>query len=214
MMKRPIAALLLLAAATAFAQSHNDPLVAQRRLASVLRQTTKLYEAGNYSGALGRLDLLEGASVRDLSVLNLRGAILTKMGDYDAANALFREILSADPNYFPAAFNLGELEFIRGNYPEALETFISMQSRDPRNELLRFKVALCQLALGSEADARKTADTLIPAGETPAWYYAHSLIARKAGNQREAAKLLSAGRAIYGDSGCKLFDESIDNVKF
>lgn len=213
-MSRVLAAILVLASATAFAQSANDPVLAQRRLASVLRQTTKLYEAGDYRGALGRLDLLEGASASDLSVLNLRGAILTKLGDYDAAGSLFREILATDPNYFPAAFNLGELEFIRGNYAEALETFSAMQNRDPRNELLRFKIVLCQLVLGSDDDAGKNAENLIPAGETPAWYYARSLIARKAGNKREAAKLIYAGKAIYGENGCRLFDESIANLKF
>lgn len=213
-MNRLFAAFLLLAATSVFAQTDGDPLLVQRRLGSVLRQTTKLYEAGDYRGALGRLDMLQGPPANDLSILNLRGAILTKLGDYEAASELFRRILAADPNYFPAAFNLGELQFIRGNYAEALELFSAMQSRDPRNELLRFKVALCQLVLGSDSDARNTADNLIPAGETPAWYYANSLIARKAGNKREAAKLLSAGKAIYGEDGCGLFDESIANLKF
>lgn len=213
-MSRLLAAFLLLAAASAFAQPDNDPVLAQRRLGSVLRQTTKLYEAGEYRAALARLDALPGPAARDLSVLNLRGAILTKLRDYNAANEIFRGILADDPNYFPAAFNLGELQCIRGNYAEALESFEAMQSRDPRNELLRFKIVLCQLAIGSDNEARQTADTLIPAGETPAWYYAHSLVARKSGNKREAAKLISAGKAIYGDRECRLFDESIANLKF
>ena len=57
----------------------NDPLLLQRRVATVLRQSTKYYEAGDYQAALDRLATLQGASGQDLSVLNLRGAILTKL---------------------------------------------------------------------------------------------------------------------------------------
>ena len=214
-MKSLFAALLLLTAAPAIAQpQNNDPLLAQRRLAAVVRQTNRLYEAGDYHAALAQLDSLQGDSANDIGVLNLRAAILTKLGDSPAAEKLFQEILISNPNYFPAVFNLGELQFLQGNYKDALESFSAMLAREPRNEFLRFKVALCQLVLGEDDGARKTANQLITAGSTPAWYYAQSLLARKAGNKRDSGKMLSAGRSIYGSDACKLFDESIANLKF
>jgi len=191
-----------------------DPLVMQRRLAMVLRQSTQHYEAGEYEAALDRLGALQGPAAQDLSALNLRGAILTKIGRYDEAAELFRSILSTDPNYFPAAFNLGEVESIRGDYASALETFERMRRRDPRNELVRFKVFLCHLMLKQDGEADKIARGLIPAGGTPAWYYAQAMLARQAGDEAKARKLLQTARAIYLDDGCKLFDESITPVKF
>jgi tetratricopeptide (TPR) repeat protein len=191
-----------------------DPLVMQRRLAMVLRQSTQHYEAGEYQAALERLGALQGRAAQDLSALNLRGAILTKLGRYDEASELFRSILSTDPNYFPAAFNLGEVEFIRGDYAGALETFQRMRRRDPRNELVRFKVFLCHLMLDQQDEAGKIARVLIPIGSTPAWYYAQAMLARQAGDEAKAQKHLNAARAIYLDEGCKLFDESIAPVKF
>jgi Flp pilus assembly protein TadD len=191
-----------------------DPLVMQRRLAMVLRQSTQHYEAGEYEAALDRLGALQGPAAQDLSALNLRGAILTKIGRYDEAAELFRSILSTDPNYFPAAFNLGEVEFIRGDYAAALETFQRMRRRDPRNELVRFKVFLCHLLLKQDGEAGKIARGLIPAGATPAWYYAQAMLARQAGDEAKAQKHLKTARAIYLDDGCKLFDESIAPVNF
>jgi tetratricopeptide (TPR) repeat protein len=220
-MKRAAAGLLLwlVALTPATAQQNSvaatdDPLLMQRRLSMVLRQSTKFYEAGEYQMALDRLAVLQGALGQDLSVLNLRGAILTKLGQYQEAREIFDAILATDPNYFPAAFNLGEVQFIAGDYQGALENFQRIRRRDPRNELVRFKVLLCHLLLNQDDQAQKIAKGLIPAGNTPAWYYAQAMIARKAGDEKSARKHLAAARSIYQKVNCQLFDESIEIVKF
>ncbi len=218
-MNRAAAALLLALLSTAGAQEAapdpaSDPLLMQRRLAMVLRQSTQHYEAGEYQAALERLGALQGPAGQDLSVLNLRGAIMTKLGKHNEAREFFEAILATDPNYFPAAFNLGEVQFLAGNYEGALETFQRIRRRDPRNELVRFKVLVCLLALDRDSEAQKIANGLIPAGSTPAWYYAKAVLARKAGDEATAQKHLQVARAIYLDAGCKLFDESLETVKF
>ena len=128
----------------------NDPLLLQRRMAMVLRQATKYFEAGDYQAAVDRLGDLQGEPGQDPSVLNLRGAILTKLKRYDEAREVFTSILRTDANYFPAAFNLGEVQFLSGDREGALETFQSIRRSDPRNELVRFKVLLSLLVLDRE----------------------------------------------------------------
>ena len=218
-MKKTTVALLLTLLSTGAAQEAApdpaaDPLVMQRRLAMVLRQSTQHYEAGEYQAALDRLGMLQGPAAEDLSALNLRGAILTKLGEYDTARDLFRSVLATDPDFFPAAYNLGEVDFLRGDYAAALETFQRIRRTEPRNELVRFKVFLCELLLGRDEEAAKIARGLIPAGNTPAWYYAQAMLARKAGDEKSAVRHISAARAIYLESGCKLFDESVETIKF
>lgn len=218
-MSRLAAVLLLALLSPAAAQEtapdpSADPLVMQRRLAMVLRQSTQHYEAGEYQTALGLLEPLQGAAGQDLSVLNLRGAILTKLGKHEEAAALFQSILATNPDYFPASFNLGEVEFLRGNHAGALEVFQGMRRRDPGNELVRFKVFLCQLLLNQDDEAQKMARGFIPAGGTPAWYYAQAMLARKAGDEAAANDHLSTARAIYLDGGCRLFDDSVATVGF
>ena len=220
-MKRAAAGLLFLFGALApvpaqpaSAPAPDDPLLLQRRLAMVLRQSTKHYEAGEYQTALDRLAALQGAPAQDLSVLNLRGAILTKLGRYDEARRLFESILANDPEFFPAAFNLGEVEFIAGNHARALENFQRMRRRDPRNELVRFKIFLCLLSLGKDDEAQKIAAGLTRAGSTPAWYYARAVLARKAGDEAAVRENLSAAVSIYQQSKCQLFDESLETYKF
>jgi tetratricopeptide (TPR) repeat protein len=220
-MNRAAAGLLFLwfAFALVAAQETNvppatDPLLQQRRLATVLRQATKYYEAGEYQAALDRLDAWSGASGQDLGVLNLRGAIFTKLQRYEEAGALFSAILTTDPNFFPAAFNLGHIKFVSGDHAGALQIFQNLVRQDPGNALASFRTLLCLQALGRDDEAGEIADRLSPVGSTPAWYYAQAMIARKAGDEATAQKHLSAALSIYQDAGCKFFDETIETVKF
>jgi tetratricopeptide (TPR) repeat protein len=202
--------LLVLPALSLQAQeaASSDALLNQHRLAAVLRQATAEYDRGNFQAALTRLDAL-GAAGDDLSVLNLRAAALTKLGQYGEAGRIFRDIIRANPDYFPAAFNAAEVQFMAGDREGSLETFRGLQQRDPQNELLRFKVFLCQLALGRPEEAGKTAAAMQIAGATPSWYYAQALLARRAGDEGKARKNFKAARALYGDDNCRLFDESV-----
>lgn len=191
-----------------------DPIIAQRRLAMALRQATQHYEAKEYQAALDRLAHLPEPLSKDLSVLNLQGAVFIKTGRYDEARQTFLAILSVDPGYFPAAFNLGEIQFVQGDYGKALETFQIIRRNDPRNELVRFKTILCLLLLDRDEEAKKLTAGLVPAGGTPAWYYSQAMIAQKAGDRKAAEKHLAAARAIYQNDGCAIFDESIQTVDF
>lgn len=210
---RLLAALLLLQGATLFAQeSPADPLLNQRRLAALLRQATSAYERGDYQGSLGLLGTLTGPASEDLAVLNLRAAALTRAGQYGEAAEIFSAILRANPDYFPAAFNAAEVRFLAGDKEGALEAFRQLRRRDPRNELLRFKVFLCQLSLGREEEAAKTAAAMNAAGLTPAWYYAQAVIARRQGDEAGARKHLRAAQAIHGEDGCEIFDEALETA--
>lgn len=190
-----------------------DPMLMKRRLAGILRQARAHYDVGEYGPALDRLGVLTGAAAEDVGVLNLRGAILLRMGKTDEARKIFESILASDPAYFPATFNLGEVEYMSGNYEKALDRFESMRQSDPRNEIVRFKCFACLLALGRDTAAQKLADGMIPAGASPAWYYAQAALARVAGNPKKAKEYISAAKSIYEADSCKVFDEALSGIK-
>lgn len=209
--------LLLAAAATSPGQDPPeapDPVVLRHRVSAIMRQATRHYEAGEYQAALDRLGVLPRGPAQELDALNLQGAVLTKLERYDEAREIFAQVLRDRPGYFPAAFNAGEVEFLQGDVEGARRTFRGLLETESRNELLRFKVVACEIQLGMDDEARKTAAPLIPAGSTPAWYYAQALFARKAGDRGAEKKHLGAAAAIYGPESCRLFDESVATVNF
>ena len=203
--------LVLLQCASLLAQeAATDPLVMQRRLANLLRQATAAYEGDDFQGALDLLGSAKGAAAADLSVLNLRAAALTRLGQYKEATEIFTGILRAKPDYFPALFNVAEVKFMSGDREGALEAFRQLRRRDRRNELLRFKIYICLISLGREEDAARTVGAMTPAGITPAWYYAQAVSARRQGDEPKAREYLHTAYALYGKEGCDLYDDALE----
>jgi tetratricopeptide (TPR) repeat protein len=144
-------------------------------------------------------------------VLNLLGAAHTKKKDYATAKGYFDKVLAVQPEFFPAKFNVGELMFLQRDYAGALEYFETMRQRDPRNELLLFKVFLCQLQLGDRDAAQKTMKSIKYPGDTPAWYYAQAAWESKAGNNKKALECVGGAKYIFG-AKTALFDETFDDL--
>lgn len=195
-------------------ESATSSMLEQHRLIALLRRATQLYDEKRYKESLACLDTLSGNATQDLSVRNMRGNIFAKLGDYGQAQQLFQEIIKENPTYFPAVFNLGEVQFMQGDYESALHSFSAMYAQDPRNEIVRFKLLLVHLLLGHQEEAEKMAATLIPVGGTPAWYYAQAMLAKKSDNLSLMKKNIATAQEIYGEKGCRDFEEAIRSIKF
>jgi tetratricopeptide (TPR) repeat protein len=186
-----------------------DPLLAQRHLASAMRRAVQLYDGGEYQASADFLAGLSGPEAGDTALLNLRGAILSKLGKLDEAEKIFSGILATDPSYFPAGFNFGEAKFLGGDYRGALDIFEELHRREHSNELVRFNMLLCFLQLGKNQDADKLVASLYPVGSTPAWYFAQAVMLRRQNDERGAQKHLRAAHSIFGDKECRVFDEAL-----
>jgi predicted Zn-dependent protease len=147
----------------------------------------------------------------DPLALNLLGSVQTKRKEYAAARASFEKALAADPAFFPAQFNLGEILFLEKNYPAAREHFQAMRRADPSNELLQFKVVLCDIQAGDDESARRVMRAMRYPGDSPAWYYAEAAWEIKQGNPKKARRLLATAREIFGEK-TELFDESFETI--
>lgn len=213
-MKRIAIVVCLLLGSAGISDAQNDPLTMQHRLTSALRRINKLYEAGEYQAAMNRLNALQGEAAQDVNMLNMRGVILGKLGEHEQAEQVFQDILAANPSFSPALYNIGDMRFARGDYEGALRSFDEISLKEPRNDLIRFRILLSHLALGHEEEAAKIAAAMIPAGGTPAWYYAQAMLAKKRGEPRQAKSHLTMAREIYGQDECRSFEEAITAVKF
>jgi tetratricopeptide (TPR) repeat protein len=145
-------------------------------------------------------------------VLNLIGSAYTKKKDYLAAEAYFRKSLNEKNGFFPALYNLGELLFLQKKYGEAREHFQAMRASDTRNELLQFKVVLCDLELNETDRAKKLMKAIKYPGDSPAWYYAQAAYENKVGNKKKAREYIAGAKYIFGEKTA-LFDESLATLQ-
>lgn len=169
------------------------------------------FDAKKYDEALLKLQTLEKKLPGDAFIQNLLGAAYTKKKDFATAQKYFDKSLEMQPDFFPAKFNLGELIFLQRQYPEALKYFQQMQERDPQNELLQFKVFLCQLQLGNMEEAAKALKAVKYPGDTPAWYYSQAAWASKNGDNKKAVEYVTGAQYIFGPKTA-LFDETFDDL--
>ncbi|HEY1375358.1 MAG TPA: tetratricopeptide repeat protein [Gemmataceae bacterium] len=74
-------------------------------------------------------------------------------GDLPRAEALYRQILRADPSYTDALHLLGALAHQAGRYDEAVDLIRAAVARDPAAAVYHFNLGLAYHALGRAADA-------------------------------------------------------------
>jgi predicted Zn-dependent protease len=167
------------------------------------------FDAKKNDEALAKLETLQKKLPDDPLILNLIGSVYSKKKDYLAAESYFRKAVKKSPGFFPALYNIGEILFLEKKYTEAREHFQAMRGSDTRNELLQFKVVLCDLALNDTERAKKVMNAIKYPGDSPAWYYAHAAYENKTGNNKKAREYVAGAKYIFGPK-TSLFDETFE----
>jgi Flp pilus assembly protein TadD len=168
------------------------------------------FEAERYDDALVLLEKAYTVYPRDPFLLNLKGAVFTKLKNWDEATRFFNRALNEDGQFFPARFNLGEVLFLQGKKEEALAYFESLNQMYARNELIEFKLVLLFLLTERTADAERILSRMQYPGNGPAWYYASAAMASARGDKREARRYLSAAKGLFDEKTLALFNESME----
>ena len=166
-----------------------------------------------YDAAQAKLQELSKSMPDDPTVLNLQGSVCSKKKNYTEAEAYYRKALDQESDFFPAAFNLGELLFLQEKYPESRDYFQKLRLRDRTNELLQFKVALCDIKSSDEDRARKSMNSIAFPGDSPAWYYARAAWEYHHGNPKKGREYVHVAQSLFGTKS-ELFDKTFADLGY
>lgn len=206
-------ALLLCIAGVAFAQDMtlNFDKATRENIQAALVD----FDKEKYDAALEKVRVADAAHPNDPFILNLMGAAYVKKKQYDEGLKYFTRVLEAQPTFFPAMFNVAEVDFLQKRYPEALKKFNAMLETtppgEPSRELLQFKVFLCFLMMDQKDDAQKMLGKIKNPGDTPAWYYAQAAWEMKQGNKKQALDYVRGGLFIFGQK-VALFEDTLTDL--
>ena len=176
--------------------------------ASIQAASTAL-EKKSYTQALTALEPALQQRGNDPVVLNLKGAILTKMKDCSGAEACYAGALKASPGFFPARYNMGALLALRLQWDPAISYFRNLLIEQPNNELVQFKLLLLLLRQHADQSLQEKLLSSDSPSSTPAWYYASAARSYQKGNPAEAAKYIEVARSVFGDQ-TGIFQEELD----
>lgn len=141
--------------------------------------------------------------------LNTRGAIAIEEKKFEEGTRFCQEALKLDPKFYPARFNLAEIQLVQGNYAEARKLFEKFVRENSKDELARFRVFLTFLLEKNYDDARRAIDQIPFPGDTPAYYYANASWDFAHDRAAEAHKWLGRADWTFGPEKCAMFADSL-----
>lgn len=151
-------------------------------------------------------------------LLNLKGASLVNLRDFDRAAEYFTKAMEMYPAFWQSKFNLAEMYFVRGNFKRSLELYNGLLEDFKREDvqldsvtrrIVDFKIILNHIKLGQA----KTADELIANydlfDDTPIYYYSKAAVHFQAKEEAKAQEWIMKARSVYAPQVNNIFEDSL-----
>lgn len=103
--------------------------------------------------AMAAVQALEKKQPNNPLTYQMYGLVHIAKRDVPAARRNFEKALELQPNYLPAAYNLGMLDLAEKRPDDALKRYEAMIARDPKNDQLFLALANLQARIGAEPKA-------------------------------------------------------------
>ncbi|MGH9580010.1 MAG: tetratricopeptide repeat protein, partial [Terriglobales bacterium] len=114
-------------------------------------------------------------------------------GNYGRAEGLAKEMLAANPTFFPARTYLGEMLREQGKLQEAIREQEKVMDQDPTNILALCHLSRAYLDLGDQAKARATLQRLRPEdGQNYRVRLSRGLVLAQGGKRSEARRVMDS----------------------
>jgi tetratricopeptide (TPR) repeat protein len=141
-----------------------------------------------------KLDSRKGDPV----IQNKLGILYARYGFTDRAEAEFRKLTAgARPPYVPALINLGNLSYLKGDYPQALRLYSQAEALEPGNANAQLCVARACFALERYDDARAAFAQARQADPKLAEHY--SFLGQEDGSGERASSAADAKGSVLWD---------------
>ncbi len=190
----------------------------ESQLESMYDKAFQAFDSDKYDEALTALDTIDARQPDLAESLNLRGVVYMRQGKYDKAEKTLRKVLSIEPKFWNASFNLAEIPFLKKDWSESRNRFEALLAGEHRglqpetNQLIQYKILLTFILQGKENMVDWTLSKFELSKDSPALYYSNAGIAFQHGNQKEAEKWMDAADKHFPAPLNRLYAESFYEV--
>lgn len=208
----PILALcvLLILPASRLSAADSPPMTPEFREKVI--EAIKAFHERDLEKATAKIAEAEKIQPGTTATANLRGAIALQSGNYAQAAKYFQRALEIDSSFYPAKFNLGEIEFRQKKYSEARVIFEKLLAENKDDELAQYKVFLTYLLQSDEKKAQEVLDAMKFPSNTPAYYYAHAAWEYSHRNTKEAASWVQSSARIFPPHVNLIYAETLEDL--
>jgi len=170
------------------------------------------FQARRYDAVLEKLDRIERRAPPDVELLNFRGAVFAEQQRFEEAREQFKKALAIDAKAFWPRYNLAEVDFMERRYDLARSGFWRMLADFPQNDLVQFKVILCDLMRDDFPRARAGLQQMKFPCDSAAYYFAHAAWEVAHGNSEGAHRWISEAGSVFGDRVSPVLVESLSQL--
>lgn len=191
-----------------------------QKVVALLSEAQSLQARKRYVDALTKLDEAEAIAPSRAEIYNIRGAIYlaAPTRDLNKAREQFHKARALKPEEMPPYFNLAEVEFVAGQWPECEKAFAEVLTKFPKlpasvRHLIAFKVLLAKVKQEKFEEAEKLlADSFTFMDDTPAYYFSKAVIAFQKKDAKTANDWLTKGQIIFkGDASSAYVDSLMES---
>lgn len=180
----------------------NLPEEQRKEFVKNLGEANRLFQQKRIFETLNMLNKADAIFTDSPETLNIRGACYVEFRAFDKAMAAFEAALRLAPENPSVLFNIGEVQFVTGEWQKAHDTLEKVFKSTPKEQLalsrlVEFKILLCKKKLGQNAEAKAMAEKYDIDDDSPFHCYAKAALAYEEGNQILAEEWLARAGRIF-----------------
>jgi tetratricopeptide (TPR) repeat protein len=174
--------------------SNNEPSGAFQ---SAYIKSQDAFMKGNFTVALKFIDDALKTGEKPGPTYNLKGAILSKQGQFEQAKVAFEKAAQLMPGNWQARFNLVELLYLQKRYADARAGYIALQSEFPKQSEIPFRIFMTYLMEDNTTEVNRTLDKMDPYADSPLFYICKACVAFHQKDEKEGTNWLQSATKIY-----------------
>jgi Tfp pilus assembly protein PilF len=144
----------------------------------------------------------------------LRGSLYTQKKMFAQAEADFAAAYRIDPDNSVIKFNLSELKFMQKHYDDARTGFFPLQKDPDMGDFAIYKVFLCDLFGGHEAQAKTELDAINAKGDDASYYFGNAAWDLYHKKNDDARTWLVSASHIYDMKKFSTYGESLEYLGY
>jgi len=157
----------------------------------------KKMNANDADGALNDLSQALKMNPNSTGAYVLRASIYTQKKQWPQAQADFEAAQRIAPTNVVVQFNLVEIKFMQKQYDAARPGFVALEKDPDMGDFASYKVFLCDLFGGHEANAKKELDVFNDAAGNPSYFFSNAAWSLVHKNVEDARPWLLSASRIY-----------------
>ena len=181
---------------------------------SMVADAIKRMNSNDADGALRSLTQAISLNPASTGAYVLRASIYSQRHQWKEAEADFIAAQKIAPNNVVLKFQVNEIKFMQKQYDVARPGFVALEKDPEMGDFAQYKVFLCDLFGGHEAQAKKELDVFNDAMCNPSYYFSNAAWSLFHKNIEDARSWLVSASHIYPVQKFAMYGQSLRDLGY